>query len=160
MFDLKIIAVSHVNSGSINWIQSACKYHRCHLYATLDSFNLRTHTCFIPCVIALLKLLGFRFVFGSYSSLFHYWFCLLLFYSSVANFQEFHANPPQLNQHRQVCKNLPCKVLRLPGFSRVQTCLRFNIAIAIHLKQFRLGMLQQEFVWSCIFRLYILREDR
>ena len=86
MFDLKIIAVSHVNSGSINWIQSACKYHRCHLYATLDSFNFRTHTCFIPCVIALLKLLGFRFVFG--------------------NFQEFHTNPPQLNQHRQVCKYL------------------------------------------------------
>ena len=96
----------------------------------------------------LLKLLGFRFVFGSCSSFFHCWFCPLLFYSFVASFQQFHTNPPQLNQHRQVYKNLHCKVLWLSGFSRVQTCLRFNIAIVIHLKQFRLGMFHEQFVWS------------
>jgi len=136
--------------GFINWIQSACRYHRYHLYAMLDSFNLRTRTCFVPCVIALLELLGFRFVFGSHPSLFHGRFCLLLFYSSVANFQQYQPAPIESTP-------TGLQVPRFPGFSKVQTCLRFNIARVIHLKQFRLGMLQWEFVWSCMFRISFMK---
>ena len=90
------------------------------------------------------------FVFGSHPSLFHGRFCLLLFYSSVANFQQYQPAP---------IESTPAglQVPRFPGFSNVQTCLRFNIARVIHLKQFRLGMLQWEFVWSCMFRISFMK---
>ena len=53
---------------------------------------------------------------------------LLLVYYSVTALRQFNTNPPQFYQHG-----------RLPGVRKVQTCFRFNIAIVIHLKLYKLG---------------------
>ena len=111
-----MIPVSHVNWGFINWIQSACRYHRYHLYAMLDSFNLRTHTCFVPWASSLVPIPP------CFTVDFVYSYSILLLPTSS------NTNPPQLNQHRQVCKYLDSLALAMYKHVFVSTLQELSIS--------------------------------